>query len=267
MVGVYWVPLLVALFASMTIWATPSHSTTIVAIRTPDLVVIAGDSAGTFRGDGPERTRSVCKVFSVEGAGFAISGLSKDLHRGFDAETIVAKALWQRESIRGAIIEVQNKLSGTLTAELERLKKEEPTVYGKSLQEVGGCVTSVLIAAFEGHEPVASAIAFKGQEDSSGRIGLSTIYLNCPGDDCPGGVLTFFLGERGAIDRYTAKHGKNFHMIPEEGAPFLVGLEIAAGTSGVGSPIDVLKITKEGLFWITRKTGCNDPLSGFTQGK
>ncbi len=267
MVSPYWVFLFTACFASMTISPAPAHSTTIVGIRTPELVVIAGDSAGTFRGGGPETTRSVCKVFSVGGAGFAISGLSRDLRRGFDAEAIVARALWHRESIRGAMIEIQNKLSGALIAELERLKKEEPTVYEKSLQGVGGCVISVLIAAFEGHEPVASAIAFKGQEDPSGRIGLSTIYLNCPGDDCPGGVLTFFLGERGAIDRYTAKHGKNFNMPPEEGAPFLVGLEIGARTSGVGSPIDVLRITKEGPFWITRKAGCNDSPSGFTEGK
>lgn len=263
MIRAHWVFLLAAWFASVTISTTSGQSTTIVGIRTPELVVIAGDSVGTFRGGSPEKTRLVCKVFTVGGAGFAISGLSRDVHRGFDAEAIVASALWHRESIRGAMIEIQNELSNALLAELERLKKEDPTVYEKSLQGLGGYVISVLIAAFEGREPVASAIAFKGQENPSGRIGLTTIYLNCPGDDCPGGTLTFFLGERGAIDRYTAKHGKNFNMPPEEGAPFLVELEIMAGTSGVGPPIDVLKITKEGPFWVTRKAGCADSPVGF----
>lgn len=78
----------------LTILTMPAHSTTIVGIRTPKLLVIAGDSVGTFRGTGrPENTRLVCKVFCIQGAGFAISGLNKDPARGFDAEAIVAKAL------------------------------------------------------------------------------------------------------------------------------------------------------------------------------
>jgi len=247
----------------MTISTTLGHSTTIVGIRTPELVVIAGDSAGTFRGGGPDKTRSVCKVFSVRAAGFAIGGLAKDPARGFDAEAAVANALQDRESIRGAMIKIRDILSNALIAELERLKKEESTLYEWSLRGAGGYVTLVLIAAFEGEQPVTSAIAFKGHEDPPGRIGLTTSQLNCPGD-CPGGVLTFFLGERSAIDRYTVKHGKNFDMSPEKAAPFLVGLEIGAGTTGVGPPIDVLKITKEGPFWIARKAGCADSPVGST---
>lgn len=219
---------------TLTISTIPAYSTTIVGIRTPELVVIAGDSMGSFRGRMPEYTRSVCKIFIVHGAGFAISGMTKDPARGFDSEAIVAEALWGRDSIQAAMNKIRELLSKALIVELERLKIEDPALYKKSLRGMGGYIISVLIAAFGGNQPVARAIGFKGQENSLGRIALKTNQLNCPGGDCPGGVLTFFLGERNAIDRYTANYGKNFGMSPEEAAPFLVGIEISAGTTGVG---------------------------------
>jgi hypothetical protein len=195
-------------------------------------------------------------VFCIQGAGFAISGLNKDPARGFDAEAIVAKVLWGRDSIQGAMITIKELLSKALIIELEQIKIEEPALYERSLQRTGGII-SVLIAAFEGDQPVASAIRFKGQEDLSGRIVLTTNQLNCPGN-CQGGVYVFYLGEYRAIQRYIVEHGKDFSMSPEKAAPFLVGIEISAGTTGVGPPIDVLKITAEGSFWIKRKLNCAD---------
>jgi hypothetical protein len=220
-------------------------------------VVIAGDSAATFRGGGlPETTKLTCKVFSVGAAAFATSGLVKDAGRGFNAEAIVDRALKQRKSMRETMMEIRSELSAALITEFERLKKEEPLIYGRCLkkEDCSTFLSEALIATFEGHEPVVSVIVFQGQADLSGRIGLNVITTDCPGVGCPSGVKIFYLGQGSAIQRYIDEHG--ISMLPEKAAPFLVGLEIEAGTPSVGPPIDVLKITKDGVSWISRKSDC-----------
>src|SRR5436309_262000 len=58
--------------------------TTIFAIRTPDGVVIAADSLGTFRGGNtPTNTQPVCKIYSVSDIFFGVAGVVRDPVTGF----------------------------------------------------------------------------------------------------------------------------------------------------------------------------------------
>ena len=79
--------------------------------------------------------------------------------------------------------------------------------------------------------------------------------LRCPGD-CPNGVYSFFLGERSAIDRYVVDHGRALRMSPEDGAQFLVKLEIDAGAPGVGGPVDAVRVSSSGAEWLSVKPEC-----------
>jgi len=244
-------------FTGITLALPAAHATTIVGIRTPAQVVIAADSMSTLRGNRIETPQLVCKIFTVQGTGFAVSGLTKGIPGDFDAERVIAEILRQRNPISEAVNNITERLTNTLGSYLEQLKQRDPSSYAKLLRGENGFITSTLLAAYEGGQPVAIGVEFFGSEDSAGHIKIVASRVSCPGD-CPNNIMFFFLGERQPIDRYIAEHGEE-HLLPAvSGAPFLVQLVIDKGSKGVGPPVDVLVIDKNGESWSARKEGCGD---------
>jgi hypothetical protein len=246
----------------MALGAPVAEATIIIGIRTPDEVVIAADSMGTFQGFYPETTGPVCKVFTVGGVGFAVGGLAKSPRGGFDAAAVVARALSGRRSLFQAVAAIEGELRIHIAQELERQRHEDPKFFAKTVEGEDGSVASVLLGALEGDVPVAIAVGFKASYDPAGRISVSTSRLTCPGD-CPSGVLTFYLGNRSPIAHYTGEHAQPLEMPPVAAARFLAQLVIDARVPGVGPPIDVLVITKSGISWQALKEECGGVPSGF----
>ena len=232
-----------------------AQATTIVGIRTPAQVVIAADSMGTSRGNRIETTRPVCKLFTVNDTAFGISGLAKDLPWNFDAENLVAGSLRRHTRLAEAANDLTERLKGMLGSYLERLKAGNRPLYAKTLEGEGGAITSVLLAAYEGDQPVAIGMGFHASEEPGGRVGITATRVSCPGD-CPNGVMHFILGERRPIDRYIAEHGEDRLLPAGSGAPFLVQLVIDEGSKRVGPPVDVVVIDRQGVSWPARKEGC-----------
>jgi hypothetical protein len=226
--------------------------TTIVAIRTPETLAIAADTAGTFKGGGkPNNERPVSKIFQNGSTLFAVAGLSKDSSRGYDPAKIIDDCLKNSQSVKSAVTNVERILSKALSEMLSRLQIDEPTLF-RDATEGDTAGTTILLAAFENGQPVAIGVRFVGKLDGAGKIIIVITRFACPGD-CPDGEYTFFLGQRKAIERYVAKHGKDFAMSPEEGARFMVQLEIDAKTPGVGPPIDIVRLNKNGIRWISEQ--------------
>ncbi|HEY7585355.1 MAG TPA: hypothetical protein VH866_02475 [Candidatus Deferrimicrobiaceae bacterium] len=247
--------------------ATATHASTIVGIRTPAEAVIAADSLGTSRGNRIESTQLVCKIFTVNGAGFAIGGLTKDLPWEFDAEGTVSGILGRRSTMSGAVNDISERLAGMLGSYLGRMKRRDPSLYAKTMKGEDGFITSVLLASYEDGQPVAAVIGFRGSEDPAGNVNIDSSRAACPGD-CPNGTMYFFLGERGPIDRHIAEHGKGGLLPAATGAPFLVQLVIDGGSKRVGPPVDVLVIDRHGESWPARKPGCTgDPGRHDTAGQ
>jgi hypothetical protein len=239
-----------------------ADSTIIIGIRTPEEVVIAADSMGTFSGRDPEMTKPVCKIFTVRGVGFAVAGLAKSPRGGLDADAVVTRALSGSQSLLQAATAIEAELRLHISQELERQKREEPKLFAETAEGEGGRVTSILLGAFEGGVPVAVCISFKASQDPAGKISVGTSRLTCPGD-CPSGVLNFYLGNWRPIERYTSEHDQPLEMPPAAAARFLVQLVIDARVPGVGPPIDVLVISKSGVSWRALKDGCGGVPSGF----
>jgi hypothetical protein len=130
-----------------------------------------------------------------------------------------------------------------------------PYLFQRSIEGPGGFVLSVVFIGLDSGQPVAAGFGFHVTTTSSEAFSIEPQRFTCPGD-CPRGVYTFFLGQRDAIDRYTAEQGKNLALSPEDAAKFLVELEIRAGSPGVGAPVDVLRIDKSGPSWMARKSNC-----------
>ena len=232
-----------------------AHATTIAGIRTPGEVVIAADSLGTERGYRIESTKPVCKIFTVKDTAFAIAGLVKAPGWNFDAENLTADSLRRQNRLSETANDLAERVTAMLGSHLERMKKGNPYLYRKVLEEQEGNITSILLAAYEGDRPVAIGMLFSASEETGGRVKISVTRFACPGD-CPDGVMYFFLGERGPIERYIAEYGKGRLLPASSGAPFLVGLVIDGGSKLVGPPIDVIVIDRQGVSWPSRKEGC-----------
>jgi hypothetical protein len=248
---------LVVFLAASCIGLAPrvGHATTIVGIRTPAQVVIAADSMGTSRGYRIETTQSVCKIFTVNDAAFAIAGFVKDPAWNFDAENLTAGSLRRQNGLSETADDITKRLTDTLGSYLERLKPGNPFLYSKLLEGEDGSITSILLAAYQGDQPVAIGIAFRASEEPGGRVRITAERVTCPGD-CPNGVMYFFLGERRPIDRYIAEQGRDRLLPAISGAPFMVQLVIDGGSKSVGPPIDVVVIDRGGVSWPARKKGC-----------
>jgi Proteasome subunit len=232
-----------------------AHATTIVGIRTPAQVVIAADSMGTSRGYRIETTQTVCKIFTVKDTAFAIGGFVKDPIWNFDAENLTAESLRRQNRLTETANDLTERLTGMLGSYLERLKPGNPFLYAKLLEGEDGTITSILLTAYEGDQPVAIGMGFRASEEPGGRVRITATRVTCPGD-CTNGVMYFFLGERRPIDRYIAEHGKDPLLPASSGAPFMVQLVIDGGSKRVGPPIDVVVIDRQGVSWPARKEGC-----------
>jgi hypothetical protein len=238
-----------------------AHATTIAGIRTPAQVVIAADSLGTARGYRIESTQPVCKIFTVKDTAFAIAGLVKDPAWNFDAENLAADSIRRQNRLTETANDLSVRLTAMLGSFLERLKKGNPYLYGKLLEEQDGTITSILLAAYEGDQPVAIGMSFRASKETGGRVRITATRVSCPGD-CPDGVMYFFLGERRPIDRYLAEHGRDRLLPASSGAPFLVQLVIDGESKLVGPPIDVMVIDRQGVSWPARKEGCGGAPAG-----
>jgi len=230
--------------------SVPVLATTIVAIRTPDSVVLAADSRGTFAG-GRETTRNVCKIGRVGDRFFAVGGLSEDPGRGFSAVTIVSHAIQGRDGVMNAATSAAEAMKDLLKIELTRLAAEDKALLERSL----GKLPSVVVIGVDKGIPVAASFHFEIQRNNHWPAELNLRTLRCPGD-CPNGLYTFFLGERSVIDRYVVDHGRALGLSPEDGAQFLVKLEIDAGTPGVGGPVDAVRVSSSGAEWLSVKPEC-----------
>jgi hypothetical protein len=249
--------ILIISLGAFCIGSVPSvaNATTIAGIRTPDQVVIAADSLGTERGYRIESTRPACKIFKVNDAAFAVSGLVRDPAWNFDAENLAAGSLRRQNLLPEIANDLTERMTDMLGSYLGRLKAGNPVLYAKVLEEENGIITSVLLGAFEGGRPIAVGMEFRASEEPGGRVRINATRVTCPGD-CPNGVMYFILGERRPIDRFIAEHGTDRFLPASSGAPFMVQLVIDAGAKRVGPPVDVLVIDRQGVYWPARKEGC-----------
>jgi hypothetical protein len=239
--------------------AAAQANTAIVGIRTPEAVVVAADSKATFQGVSTF-TRTVCKIYQAESLFFAVSGLANDLGRGFSAPHSVAAGLAAGGTFAERVGAAEAHLLSAMTAELGRLKAEDPRRFEQALDVPEGQVVAVLVFGLDGTVPAAAGFTLKLSSARPGSIQMDVVRLACPGD-CPDGTLIFSLGHREAIDRFRNDPANDLRQMSlEQTARFLVELEVKDRPDDVGLPVDVLRIDSNGATWSPPRPGCPEPV-------
>src|SRR5215471_14117473 len=231
---------------------SPCNSTTIVAMRTPEVVALAADTAATFKGGGqPDTQAAVSKIGQQGQVLYALSGFVKDPRGLFDPAAMIAATFHEAQPFLSAVAHLEAHLARALTAALLYLRTDEPALFRQAITAgTGG--TTVFLASFEHGVPLAVSLTLRGAATPTGDIHIDTQRRACPGADCPEGRYTFLLGRHKAIEQYFATHTLRLAMRPEEAVRFLVQLEIDAKTPGVAPPIEVVRLSQDGIHWLAQ---------------
>lgn len=227
-------------------------NTSIIVVRTPQVVYLGADSKTITEGQ-PGTDRKVCKIYQADELFFAVAGFAGDRGRGFNVPEIVARAVRNGFTIRERVKRSEEAIVEQLTAELVRLKNEASTTYEKVVKGGGGTVLALAFAGYEERATFVIISQFATRDDDPPSVLVKRD--SCPGN-CPLGVKTFFLGSYKAIARYIAGKTGEGDMEPIEAIRYLIELEMKENPQGVGGPVDILRIDRQGPEWIQKKEEC-----------
>jgi hypothetical protein len=234
-----------------------SAQTSIVAVRTPNEMVVGADSKGQLGGD---RLYNIplCKIVKANNLFFAISGLSHDPATSFDANAVAIQASQSEGTIHDRATEFEKLIVMPLTRALKEIRRDYPMNYNRDF--VGKPALQIIFFGFERNLLVLLAREFEGRTSDSGGLPYVRITkrLNCPGEACPLGEMAVYLGQAEAINRFRRENPDSYAVGLVKAVRHLIQLEIDDVPDKVGPPIDVLRITRTGAEWIERKKECPD---------
>jgi hypothetical protein len=230
-------------FAAAAIMSVCASGTTIVAIWTPEKLVIAGDSllnlvSTSENGQQRARTAKDCKIRKFGKSYVSAAGLLHVKSTGFDIWDTAARACASAKSVDSCVAKLKTELQSALAPILKENRGHRAN--GRPLHEVR---LTVLVAGIQGGVPVMDHITFLGTADDRLTVKAESFRK---ARRSHGRVI---LGDRDAIDEY-----ERTHPTSEEDALTLVKLQARATPRDVGPPFSLLVIDAIGDRWI--EPGC-----------
>jgi hypothetical protein len=181
----------------------------------------------------------------------AIGGLDHDSGRGFDTKILVLKAFDSSGTFSQKIARADRFVRKAAEVELRSLKLEDHSTYEFTIHNKGN-VIELLFVTVEKNIPRIAARQFHFDERTA-AVSISK-SLDCPGRDCPQGLLFVKAGEFAEIDKFFSTH-KNPHL-DDVVLRDLLQQQIAATPNKVGPPVEILRIDSGGATWIANELGC-----------
>jgi hypothetical protein len=229
--------------------AACATATTILALRTPEMIIVLADSKPTYRGySGPG---AVCKISPLRGAFVAVAGLDHDTARDFDSKKLAVAAFDSPRSFREHVRDAEHLVQKAGETEMRRLRAEDPETYRFTLDN-GSNIIDLLFVAFESDTPMMSARRFHWRE-STASIEIAGA-LDCPGKDCPNGTYFTWVGKASEIEEFVQSHSNP--SLNEKVLRELLLKQIAANPNDVGLPITILKLDSTGAHWDNNELAC-----------
>lgn len=229
------------------------HATTLVAVWTPDQLLIGADS-NVVTNAGIEA--SACKIAEQGSTLYAFSGLVEDQSAGYEIGPIAKDAIAAGTTITDRITRFNESVRAPLTKALEALKKDSPDQYAWLQQ--GHPVLQAIFADDSQNPPALAVAGF-----SLGPDGQLTDFSRsiAQGDDGRGPRI-IYAGQQTKIREYLHAHPDWFKGDRSDLVRNLIQMEIDGSTSGqVGGPIDIVSVEPNGAHWLQRKPVCTGLLT------
>jgi hypothetical protein len=234
---------------------SPLHcfATSVVAFRTAEEIVIAADSRATASNDLSIHI-STCKIRQMNSVFVASAGFMFSPATGFSIEQLLSTSFKPNVSIRQGVRSFERAVIKPMLNQMIWERKRDIGIFRREYE--GKETLQIVFATIENSVPVLLFRSFKS-ETVNGKLTFHLARkIDCPGD-CTGDVRYVPLGEGEAIAAYMEQNPRSwFRGTFVETAKFFVSLEIEDKPEFVASPIDVLRLTKDGAEWIQKKQDC-----------
>ena len=231
------------LFA-LTIGAGAAAATSLAVIRTGREIVIAADSRVTSLAS-EDSLPDMCKVRQTGNAIAAFVGLVSYSH-SYGRRAAVFDAVGTVDAVldeKGTLAAKAEKIRATLSGQLDKVLGPAPRDV---LDKLNGFVLGVVIAGEDEEEPV---LKLHYVQFTLGRGGaLVSGIFHCPGEACPQGVA-----------RIVAPPSRDLN-IPTDGVHWARGYvqsQIDRDLPTIGGPLQLVRITHQGLNWIDMPLVCS----------
>ena len=234
-----------ALVLLLTCGALPSSfATTIVIVRTRNLVVIASDSKAQYAG--AQGLPQVCKIARQNETYFVVAGIAQDTGRGFLASRIVSNAIARSSSFDQQANAVESAMLAALAKELGSMRTENPEEFKFAV--TADSPSTIGLVTVEGGVPKVMVLSFI-YDNASGNISVKRD--SCPGT-CGSEYSIIQMGHVLPPDDFAKATGS-----PTQVATKLVEMEIAREPQEVGPPIEVLEIRPDESQWVQDDLHCS----------
>jgi hypothetical protein len=221
----------------------PAFATTIVIVRTANLIVIASDSKVQYQG--AQGLPQGCKVARQNETYYVVAGLAMDTYHGFLAGRTIASAIARSNTFDEQVKAVEEDLQRDLQKELDALKVDGPEAFKFAV--TGDTPSSVGIVTIEAGVPKVAVFSFI-LDETTGKITVQR-------DTCPGTCTSdsYYVQLGGVI---TKEEAEKVQGAPLYIARTLVEKQIARDPKNVGPPIEILELRASGPEWIQDDLNC-----------
>ncbi len=237
------------------------HSTLVVAVFTPTELVVAADSLQRLVSATGVEAGETCKMYRVGDRAFALAGLVGNADDEAVMTQLAFTAVGQPGSVREQADAFLRLAEPALAAILAVLRSANPQLYRETIDGGNAGVSAMFIGKTNGPPAVSvrqlQVLDFK----QSGPITpTTTVRLDCPGDCTALGFPTvMILGHQ--YDVVVSAAVSRFAQDPPtsliDRARRVVDIGIDLFPDHIGGPADVLRVTSDGMEWITLKPSCH----------
>jgi hypothetical protein len=226
----------------------PCSATTLVALWTPDRIVLGADSMVVTEGPA---AFDACKIVNADGTWLAVSGLVTDSTAGFELGPLARLALGASGTMKEKLTRFADSVQTPLQRAYDGLRRDSPVEHARFAS--GRPVLQAIFAGQENGRPVLATVAFVPGTGGSLELRASLV----DGSDARGPRL-IYAGQQDRIREYLKAHREWFAADRQEIVRSLVQLEVDGGPGLVGGPIDIVEIDAAGTHWVQRKSGCQE---------
>lgn len=227
--------------------ALPVCATSIVIYVTPNYILMGADSRRMIIDEKANLTviESVCKIRKAGSYCYALAGFVASRSTFFSADSIIAVHLANETDYSKAVKNITRDIRKALRKEFAYQKENNPQVYQKMLLSKEH-ILEVAILSVRNNKPFVQIVGFELADEE--RIKVKDYTASCPGD-CPNDEKQFYLlGDYAGIEKYLER--KEAIADPVMLVEKLITLQSHATPNSVGTPINMIRYSAEGVEWI-----------------